>query len=126
MDPELKVFLNSIKCPVCGGQIEGVSTFHCAFSKDHYRLYIEKDVRPIHVSAEYVRLNDGKKQFYIIQQENKTEIYVFKLNGDYQIIQTPKTEKPKDPIRFGSKLFDFKNTTREKLLNKVKTILVFS
>lgn len=126
MDPELKVFLNSIKCPVCGGQIEGVSQFHCAFSKDHYRLYIEKDVRPIQVNAEYVRLNEGKKQFYIIQQENKTEIYIFKLDGDYRVILPAKGEPAPKSMTFGNKLFNFKNTTREKLLNKVKTILVFS
>ena len=126
MDPHLKAFLNSIKCPVCGGQIEGVERFFCAFTKQHYSLYINSEVTPITITYEAVRLNEGKRQYYILQEENKTEIYVFQLNGDYQIIPTDKTKTAPKSIKFDKKIFSFTNTTREKLLNRVKTILVFS
>lgn len=115
-----------MKCPVCGGQIEGVDRFHCAFSKNHYSLYINSEVIPFTITYESVRMNDGKKQYYIIQEENKTEIYVFQLNGDYQIIPSDKSKPAPKPIRFDKKVFNFLQTNREKLLTRIKTILVFS
>jgi hypothetical protein len=111
---------------VCGGQIEGVSKFHCAFSKSHYNIVIDDDVIPFTIIREYVRLNDGKKQYYIIQSANETEIYVFQLNGDYEVIPPDKTKPAPKTIKFDQKIFNFLQTNREKLLTRIKTILVFS
>jgi hypothetical protein len=126
LDPVLKVFLNSIKCPVCGGQIEGVERFFCAFSKQHYNLHINSEVTPLEITYENVKINDGRKQYMVVQEPNKTEIYVFQLNGDYEVIQTDKSKPYPLAGTFDKKLFDLTKTNREKLLNRIKTILVFS
>ena len=126
MDPVLKAFLNSIKCPVCGGQIEGVTRFHCAFSKNHYNLNINTDVTPFEITYENVKINDGHKQYMVAQEPNKTEIYVFQLNGDYEVIQPDKSKPYPIAGTFDKKLFNLTQTTREKLLNRIKTIIVFS
>ncbi len=126
LDPILKTFLNSIRCPVCGGQIEGVSDFHCAFSKRHYKIVINTDTSPFVIIREYVRVNDGHKQYYVIQTQYETEIYIFQLNGDYEVIQPNKMEPAPKSIQFEKKLFEFSKTNREKLVNKIKTIIVFS
>lgn len=115
-----------MKCPVCGGQIEGVSQFYCAFTKSHYQLSINDEIIPFSIIMERVRVNDGKKQYYIIQQENKTEIYVFQLNGDNEVTMPDKTKSAPRPLVFDKKVFNFLQTNREKLLNRIKTILVFS
>jgi len=126
MDPVLKALLNSMKCPVCGGQIDGVTKFHCAFSKQHYSVVIDNDNFPIRITHEYVRVNDGHKQYYIIQSENRTEINILQLNGDYEVIPPDKTQPAPKPFVYDKRLFVFSKTNREKLINKVKTILVFS
>jgi hypothetical protein len=115
-----------MKCPVCGGQIDGVSSFHCAFSKRHYNVVIDTDSSPFRIIREYVRVNDGKKQYYIIQTQSQTEIYIFQLNGDYEVVLPNKMEPAPKSIKFDKKLFEFSQTNREKLVNKVKTIIVFS
>lgn len=115
-----------MRCPVCGGQIDGVSKFHCAFSKQHYSVVIDNDNFPISITREYVRVNDGHKQYYIIQSANETEIYVFQLNGDYEIIPPDKTKPAPKSIKFDKRLFNFSQINREKLLNRIKTIIVFS
>lgn len=115
-----------MKCPVCGGQIEGVSKFHCAFSKQHYNIVINDDVIPFTIVREHVRVNDGHKQYYIIQSANETEIYVHQLNGDYEIIPPDKTKPAPKSLKFDKKIFNFLQTNREKLVNRVRTIIVFS
>jgi hypothetical protein len=115
-----------MKCPVCGGQIEGVTKFHCAFSKNHYQLRIDDEIVPFRIIHETVQVIDGHKQYRVYQSENETEIYVSQLNGDYEIIPPDKTKPAPKSIKFDKKIFNFLQTNREKLLTRIKTILVFS
>lgn len=124
MDPLLKAILNYLKCPVCGGQIEGVSRFYCAASRDHYNVRFGSDTAPYIIASEKVILSDGTRQYEIIQNANSTTIYVWKVNGDN--IRIVDKVNPPAPIVFDKKLFDFSQINKERLINKMKTIVVFS
>lgn len=126
MDSARKDALNRMKCPICGGQIEGVTQFHCVLSKTHYKFVIVEDIFPISITHEYVSVNDGRKQYYIIQTPNETEIYVHQLDGNYEIISPDKTKPAPKSFKFDQKIFSFSETNREKLLNRIRTIIVFS
>lgn len=111
---------------MCGGQIEGTTKFYCAFTKTHYNLNINSEVTPFEITSETVKVNDGRKQYMVHQTPDKTEIYLFQLDGDYRVIQ-PDKSKPYPMIKaFDKKIFNFSQLNREKLVNKIKTIIVFS
>jgi hypothetical protein len=124
LDPILKALLNSMRCPVCGAQIDGVSKFHCASNLNHYSIKFETDTWPIRILSEKVIVNGDSRQYEIIQTVDSTAIYIWDLDGDNNRII--KKGNPPQPLSFNKKLFDFSKTTYEKLLNRVKTIVVFS
>lgn len=113
-----------MRCPVCGGQIDGVSRFHCASNMDHYSIKFQSDTWPIKILSEKVIVNDNHRQYEVIQNENYTAIYVWDLDGDSnRIIKKGYTPTP---LTFDKQLFQFSKINREKLLTRIKTILVFS
>lgn len=113
-----------MSCPVCGAQIEGVSKFHCAANMDHYSIKFESDTWPIRILSEKVIVNDNHRQYEVIQNDNYTAIYVYDLDGDNnRIIKKGHTPVP---LTLNQKLFQFSKTNREKLLTRIKTVLVFS
>ena len=124
MDPLLKAILNLLRCPVCGGQIEGVSKFYCATNRDHYNVRFGSDTAPYIIASEKVIILDSPRQYEIIQNANSTTIYVWKVNGDN--IRIIDKVNPPNPLSFDKKLFNFAQINRERLLNKLKTIIVFS
>lgn len=68
---------------------------------------------------------ERKHKYEITQYEdNRTEILVLDVDPENRVIDNK--EKVAPLFRFPKHLFDFKNTTKEKVLNRVKTILVFS
>jgi hypothetical protein len=111
VDP-FKNYLNSLKCPICGSQIEGIKEpFYCVSDSEHYRMYLN-DGLPYSASYELVVVCDDKSRRYAIVQNDTTKIVV----SDSSI---------KETITFSFKVFDFSNTNKEKILNRLKTILVF-
>ena len=111
-DP-FKDYLNTLKCPVCQGQVDGVSSpFYCAQIREHYQTFINGDL-PYAPYREVVVFYDTKFRRYQITQHGHTEIVVWD------------TVSTKAPITFDFMLFDFSNTTREKMLHRLRTILVF-
>jgi len=124
MDPLQKTILNSLKCPVCGGQIDGITKFYCASNEEHYQVFFNGDTFPYIISSEKVIVYNGKHQYEIIQTINSTAIYIWKVDGENRRIIDK--VNPPQPLVFGKKLFDFSKTNKEKLVNKMKTILVFS
>lgn len=113
-----------MRCPVCGGQIDGVSRFHCATSMDHYSIRFASDTWPIQIISEKVIVNSGSRQYEIIQAGDSTAIYIWDIDGDNNRII--KKDNPPQPLIFGQKLFEFSKINKEKLINRVKTIIVFS
>lgn len=114
IDP-FKNYLNSLRCPVCGSQIEGISEpFFCVANNEHYRLYLQESL-PYTPSHEIVVIYDDNSRRYAISQDvDSTKIVVSYENSP-----------TKEPITFSFRVFDFLNTTKEKILNKLKTIMVF-
>lgn len=109
-DP-FKDYLNTLRCPVCKSQIDGVATpFYCVADRKHYMAYINGDL-PYAPYREIVNLYDGDRRFEI-DQYGRTLITVWDAF-------------PKEPFNFDFLVFDFSKTNREKMLHKLKTILVF-
>lgn len=124
MDPLLKYIVNAMKCPLCGGQIEGSSHwFYCVLNADHYTVCIPGEEPPWLIISEKVMLNDNARQYEIIQEPNSTAIYIWEIDAEGRRVIEKKT--PPTPFVYQKKLFNFSQTNREKIVNKVKTILVF-
>lgn len=78
----------------------------------------------LRVEYETVILYEGRWQYRISQFEaNTTEIYVSRVDAENRVIEDP--DRPPKVFKFQQKLFDFSKTNREKIANRVKTILVF-
>lgn len=141
-----KQILNSLKCPLCQSKIDITDwrldksdksyNFCCVANQMHYRIFFVH-WEPIYlIEYETVVIYEGKYEYFIHQYDkdasdlgsirrgnkfDKTDIIVTAVdvegnvigNGDMKIFSYPK------------KLFDFSNTTRDKVLNRLKTILVF-
>ena len=129
MDPELKAFLNTLKCPLCDGQIEGTKVCYCAYNREHYSFYCDWDTRH-NIDYETVIIYEGRHKYDITQYHPPfyheiTVITIYNIDAEYRVIEKKNGEKKTPPFTFDKKLFNFSQTTREKIVNRVKTILVF-
>ena len=123
MDAISKRILDALKCPVCGGQIDGVKIIYCAADEEHYYANIDIDALPIFiVLKEIVKVYSGKHQYEIIQEANSTAIYIWNIDKERRRISNK--PNPPNPLIFNSKLFDL-SKFNNKLINRIKTILVF-
>jgi hypothetical protein len=133
MDPIIKAKLNSLKCPVCQGQVdvldwrgpEGQPKFNycCVSAWGHYRLLMNDYI----VQYETVVIYEGKHRYEIRQNlgdiptfSGQTTIYICDVDAENRAI-SPK----KKMFSTNKYLFDFSQTNREKMVNRIKTILVF-
>jgi len=123
MNPFFKKIINLMKCPICGGQLEGISNFYCVYDKKHYALYINNYDVVFQIIKEEVLIFDKLKAYEILQCNTATYIYVYNLDGFGNIIN-PYIKKP--DFTFDKYLFDFQSSNKEKILNRIKTILVFN
>jgi hypothetical protein len=127
--------LNSMRCPICGGQIDLVGwkvkqptrkyNFGCVANWEHYRFFFVHWEQPPRIEYETVTLYEGRHQYVIIQYDsngdNNIEIFIYEVDAENRIIDTKKPSK----FSYSKKMFDFAHTNREKIVNRVKTILVF-
>jgi hypothetical protein len=138
VDPIAKKILNSLKCPICGGQIDLLTykkpisskgnNFGCVVDQMHYAIFFVHWEAPIRIEKETVMLYEGTK-LYEVKQEHYflgrpvpcTDIYIKPVDLENRVLDNI---KPKH-FHFNKLLFDFTKTNREKLLNRIKTILVF-
>lgn len=142
MDPLAKALLNSLKCPICQGQVDLLDwkdrsdgmkyNFCCSSNWEHYRLYFVHWELVPRIEYETVIVYEGRYQYRISQfapdkrfPSERTEIHTFEVDKENRIISS-KDKKFLPPISFEKKLFNFSQTNREKLMNRVKTIIVFS
>jgi hypothetical protein len=135
MDKATKVFLNSLKCPLCKGQVDmfdsnvhrpsGKYNYACATDYNHYTILInDLYYGTIKLSEEIVKIYHDKYLYTIIQFrqiKEKTSILIYNTDAENRIIekQIPKI------FNYSKLLFDFQKTNKENILNRVKTILVF-
>jgi hypothetical protein len=150
MDPIVKAILNSLKCPQCGAGIDiktygpktkGKFNYACATDNLHYAVQLATDNgldyphnMPIHpiIIQEMVVLYDGKHRYDINQWNasilgtvDSTTIDMFDIDPEQRIIEDRKGRKKKSSFDYPKKLFDFSRVTKEKILSRIKTILVF-
>lgn len=134
MDKEVKALLNSLRCPICGGLIDMFEgevkkriNYACAADVHHYGIWLDTLELPAYIEEEYVEIIHNFKFYLIVQFHNRffnkhqTNILVGEVNGDGNVIEG----KVKKQFTFGQTLFDFTKVGKERLINKIKTILVF-
>ena len=136
MDKITKTILNSLKCPICKSQIDlydynqksSKSTsynFCCATSYDHYRIWFPHWDFPPKIHYDVVEVYDGRYKFQIDQRYliNRTRIDIWEVDAEHHLIN----EKSKTFTTFTYQkiFFDYPTTNREKIANRIKTILTF-
>ncbi len=147
MDPVVKAFLNSLKCPVCKSQIDlfqakkkDGNNFACVQDYTHYAIFLVHWEQPLRIESEDVRVYKGKylydiKQHHYLPGNNhfglgpgfgplrcdKTTIIVREIDKEFRIIEKLEAKS----FEYDKVLFDFQNTSEQKIINRVKTILVF-
>jgi hypothetical protein len=137
----LKSLLNPLKCPVCKSKIDlaapsskkGGNNFACVTDNAHYGLFIVHWELPVRIESETVKVYDHKYLYEIDQfhtltipnrkatKSNETIIFIREIDKNRNIVKHGKI----DQLQFSQILFDFQNTNQEKIINRVKTILVF-
>ena len=127
MDP-VKSFFNTLKCPVCKSQLEGNvytssmdrgPSLHCVYNRDEY--VVDWSIGPPFTIMQAVVKLYEKKYLYKITQQINTIIEVFDTDAEKRIIDSKKPFM----FEFVGLLFDFNTTTREKMVNRVQTVLLF-
>lgn len=133
----LREFLNNLKCPLCGNQIDLIENyflhkkghnFGCVNSILHYSIWLVHWDGPIRIEKETVMIYDVPYLYEIIQEnfqsmrlEANTQILIRDIDAEHRTIDGGKFKT----FNYKTPLFNFQKTNQEKLLNRVKTILVF-
>jgi hypothetical protein len=68
-----------------------------------------------------VTIFEGSHQFDIVQKSGHTKITIRDIDPEERILDNV---KPK-VFKYEKELFDFSKTNRDKILNRIKTILMF-
>jgi len=136
LDPLAKLILNALKCPICQSRLDLLDwkdhipgpkyNFTCSSNWEHYRIFFVHWEPVCRVEYETVIVYEGKHQYRITQygMPDRTEIFIHDVDAENRIIDN--RSKTNNKFSYEKKLFDFANTTREKVVNRVRTILVFS
>lgn len=97
--------------------------FCCSSNWEHYRCFFVH-WEPVHrIEYETVIVYLGKHKYVLTQFDDQhTEIATHEVDAENRVV-----DKRGGPgkIRFDLHLFDFAKTNREKVMNRLKTILVF-
>lgn len=139
MDPIAKRILNMLKCPICNGQIDLLDfstskrkskdcNFCCVNDPEHFAIWLVHWEQPIRLELERAIVYEGKYQYEVIQNHcfigssaTNTLIYTRKIDAENRVLESSKV----NVFSFGKILFDFSKTDRKKLVNRIKTVLVF-
>lgn len=135
MDKRVKLIVNSLKCPLCKAQIEGYDVyapnakstsfnFHCVSNYYDYRFWMPyDDYNAPKIEYDMVHLYEGKFKYHIDQRYkiNRTRIDMFEVDLEHNI----KDETKGKNFQYDKILFDYPNTNRTKIVNRLKTILTF-
>jgi hypothetical protein len=96
--------------------------FCCSSRWEHYRLFFAHWEQGLTIECETIIVYQNGKKFEVNQMDDQTtDIYVFEVDGENRVIEG---NQPK-PVKFSHWLFDFANTTRDKMAHRLETLLVF-
>lgn len=132
MDPIARQILNTLKCPLCQSQIDFYIVnnshnmyrynFGCVVDWQHYRFKFDYSDILFKIEYETVMVYDNNYLYNITQYcDNRTEIVINTVDAEHRIIDN----KKKILFNYDKRLFDFTKTNQEKIINRIKTILVF-
>jgi len=140
MDKAAKLILNSLRCPVCKSQIDMLGwqavmkksrqfNYCCVAEPEHYGFWFITWDPPLRIESEVVVVYDEHLQYEIKQQHFdqygtpslKTSIYIREVDPEHRVIENIESKV----FTYEKCLFDFPNSSGEKIINRIKTILVF-
>lgn len=138
MDKIAKAMLNAMKCPICGNQIDLLdwalpvskrgNNFGCVNDCTHYSMYFVHWDQPVRIATENVIVFDGNRLYDITQEHYlgvipfpSTKILVREIDKENRIIDGGNFST----FQYDKKLFDFGKTDKDKIIHRVRTILVF-
>lgn len=118
---------------MCHGQIDLVDwtvkqpgrkyNFCCVNDWEHYRIFFIHWESVINfIEYETAVVYEGRHKYEITQQNNETHLLIYKVDAENRVIDE---NEPNANFVYDKHLFDFSKTNREKIVNRVKTILVF-
>jgi hypothetical protein len=133
MDKAVKIILNLLRCPVCQSQIDLIDwatpkakstsyNFGCAAEYEHYKLWFPHwDSHQI--SYDVVKVYEGRYRYTIMQRYpiTTTSIECQQVDAEHRILERILAKE----FKYNKILFDWPKTNREKIVNRVKTILTF-
>lgn len=133
MDKRSKYILNNLKCPLCESQIDLYDfmgrnsksqsyNFCCASNYYDYQMWFPHWDDPPRINFDLVEVYEGRHKFKIAQSYliNQTIIEMWKVDIEHNI----KSNMSKN-FTYQQILFDYSNTNRDKIINRIKTILTF-
>lgn len=129
MKPLAKQLLNSLRCPICNGQLDLIDiykperngcNFTCVIDSSHYSIFLNHWDEPAKIEREALSVNENNLSYKIIQDYkplfNSTLINI-------QDLQDPGIPSKKITIR--NKIFDFNKINKDTIINQIKTVLTF-
>lgn len=121
---------------MCHGQIDmydGPSAapfkfnYGCANDFRHYRIMFDSFASSGAIRYENILLYEGKHLFDVDQYiSGMTVVRMADIDPEGRIVANKEGLLYHSSLRFEKKLFDFQQTNREKILNRIKTVLVFT
>lgn len=96
----------------------------CATNWEHYRIFFVHWKPVFYIEYETVVIYENSRQYHITQyNDNRTELFIYDVDAENRIVDSK--DKKYSPLRYDKKLFDFTNTSQDKMVNRIRTILVF-
>lgn len=131
----LKKLLNSLKCPICNTSVDIINynirtrqdyNYGCAANNDHYLILIKNNDLDIPcVLTETINVYDVSHKYQLTKRYQnlsvKTEILIFNIDAERRVIFNFKN----NILTFDKELFNFSKFNMGKIIDKIKTILMF-
>ena len=103
--------------------------YSCVKDWEHYRInFYHLDLNDLKIEYETVVVYEGKRKYEVNQYYDlRTEFWVFEVDPEHRLVEEKAIGHivSKPSFRFDKWLFDFSQTNYQKIVNKLKTILVF-
>jgi len=127
---DLKTYFNTLRCPLCNGQLDSISKLetvklYCVSNFEEYICILNTTIYPPTFWWEEVSIYHGNNKYWIGQEyknlDMKCSIQIRSIDKEGRVIEGSKIKS----MVFKFKLFDFQSLDKNRILSKLKTILVF-
>src|ERR1700680_3569195 len=127
MNKAIKIILNSLRCPICLGQVDLIDymapkskstsyNFSCAANYDHYKLWFPH-WDSAQVGYDVVNVYEGRYLHIIMQRYpvHQTSIETRQVDPEGRLLD----KIPSKTFKYNKILFDWTKTDQSKIINKV-------